>query len=131
LEQAKNWLGKNDKGLRILYLSYYLDYNFSNANSSQYSKNLFELLEYTSPKFESSVRQNAFESALYLEPKNNKLLKNLVNAMVHPKWQLVKFARDTIRNLLKKEGYRDLFSSYLPDLSDVEKIQLQRLLDEK
>jgi aminopeptidase N len=131
LEQAKNWVGKNDKGLRILYLSYYLDYNFSNANSSQYSKNLFELLEYTSPKFESSVRQNAFESALYLEPKNNKLLKNLVNAMVHPKWQLVKFARDTIRNLLKKEGYSDLFSSYLPDLSDVEKIQLQRLLDEK
>jgi aminopeptidase N len=77
------------------------------------------------------VRQNAFESALYLEPKNNKLLKNLVNAMVHPKWQLVKFARDTIRNLLKKEEYRELFSSYLSDLSDVEKIQLQRLLEEK
>jgi aminopeptidase N len=88
-------------------------------------------LEYTLPKFESSVRQNAFESTLFLEPKNNKVLKNLVNAMIHPKWQLVKYARDTIRTLLKKEGYRELFTSYLNDLPELEKIQLQRLLEEK
>jgi aminopeptidase N len=131
LDLAKNWVGKNDKGLRILFLSYYLDFNYSNANSAQYSQYFYELLEYTSPKFESSVRQNAFESALFLEPKNNKVLKNLVNAMIHPKWQLVKYARDTFRNLLKKEGYRELFSSYLNDLPELEKIQLQRLLDEK
>ncbi len=131
LELAKNWVGKNDKGLRILFLSYYLDFNYSNANTSQYSQYFYELLEYTSPKFESSVRQNAFESALFLEPKNNKVLKNLVNAMIHPKWQLVKYARDTFRNLLKKEGYRELFSSYLNDLPELEKIQLQRLLEEK
>ena len=128
---AKNWVGKNDKGLRILFLSYYLDFNYSNANSAQYSQYFYELLEYTSPKFESSVRQNAFESTLFLEPKNNKVLKNLVNAMIHPKWQLVKYARDTIRTLLKKEGYRELFTSYLNDLPELEKIQLQRLLEEK
>jgi aminopeptidase N len=131
LELAKNWVGKNDKGLRILFLSYYLDFNYSNANSAQYSQYFYELLEYTSPKFESNVRQNAFESTLFLEPKNNKVLKNLVNAMIHPKWQLVKYARDTIRTLLKKEGYRELFSSYLNDLPELEKIQLQRLLEEK
>ena len=131
LELAKNWIGKNDKGLRILFLSYYLEFYSANTDTSQYSQYYFELLEYTSPKYESSIRQNAFENALYLEPKNLKVLKNLVNATTHPKWQLVKYARDTIRILLKKEGFRVLFTSILPEVPDSEKIQLQRLLEEK
>lgn len=131
LEIAKNWVGKNDKGLRILFLSYFLASNSTTAATSQYSQYYFELVDYTSPKFESSIRQNAFENALYLEPKNLKVLKNLVNATTHPKWQLVRFARDTIRNLLKKEGLRELFATILTEVSDAEKFQLQRLLEEK
>ena len=131
LEIAKNWVGKNDKGLRILFLSYFLEYNSGAATTSQYSQYYFELVEYTSPKYESSIRQNAIENALYLEPKNLKVLKNLVNATTHPKWQLVKYARDTIRTLLKKEGFRELFTSILLEVSEAEKFQLQRLLEEK
>ena len=131
LELAKNWVGKNDKGLRILFLSYYLEFNSATATTSQYSQYYYELVDYTSPKFESSIRQNAFENALYLEPKNLKVLKNLVNATTHLKWQLVKYARDTIRTLLKKEGFRELFVTIFPEVSDAEKFQLQRLLDEK
>ena len=131
LELAKNWVGKNDKGLRILFLSYYLEFNVASVNTSQYSQYYFELVDYTSPKYESSIRQNAFENALYLEPKNLKVLKNLVNATTHPKWQLVKYARDTIRTLLKKEGFRELFTTILPEVSDAEKLQLQRILEEK
>lgn len=131
LEIAKNWVGKNDKGLRILFLSYYLAYNSTTAATSQYSQYYYELVDYTSPKYESSIRQNAFENALYLEPKNLKVLKNLVNATTHLKWQLVKYARDTIRTLLKKEGFRELFATILPEVSDAEKFQLQRLLEEK
>ncbi len=131
LELAKNWISKNDKGLRILFLSYYLEFYSANTDTSQYSQYYFELLEYTSPKYESSIRQNAFENALYLAPKNLKVLKNLVNATTHPKWQLVKYARDTIRILLKKEGFRVLFTSILPEVPDSEKFQLQRLLEEK
>jgi aminopeptidase N len=131
LELAKNWKGKNDKGLRILFLSYYLEFNVATSNTSQYSQYYFELVEYTSPKYESSIRQNAFENALYLEPKNLKVLKNLVNATTHPKWQLVKYARETSRELLKREGLRELFTTILPEVSDIEKFQLQRLLEEK
>ena len=131
LELSKNWVGKNDKGLRILFLSYYLAYNSATAATSQYSQYYYELVNYTSPKYESSIRQNAFENALYLEPKNLKVLKNLVNSTTHPKWQLVRFARDTIRNLLKKDGFRELFATILLEVSDAEKFQLQRLLEEK
>ena len=114
-----------------MFLSYFLEYNSGAATTSQYSQYYFELVEYTSPKYESSIRQNAIENALYLEPKNLKVLKNLVNATTHPKWQLVRFARDTIRTLLKKEGFRELFTTILLEVSEAEKFQLQRLLEEK
>ena len=131
LEKASNWVGKNDKGLRILFLYYYLEFNIDKSNTSQFSKYNFELLDYTSPKFESSIRQNAIEYYLFLDSKNHKLLKNLINCTVHPKWQFVQFARNTIRSLLKKEGFREVFIDILIDLPELEKFQLQRLLDEK
>jgi len=67
---------------------------------------------------------------LLIAPTNPKALKNLVNGTTHHKWQFVKYSRDEIRALLKKEGFKELFTSFLPNLSDVEKYQLQRLLDE-
>ena len=131
LEKAKDWIGKNDRGLRILFLTTFLETNPELNKTSQYSQYYYELLDYTSPKYESSIRQNALEYALSIEPKSLLILKNLVNATTHHKWQMVKYARDTIRLLLKKESYRELFTSLLPDLSEPEKVQLQRLLDEK
>ncbi len=127
LEKAKDWIGNNDRGLRILFLTTFLDSNPELNKTSQYSQYYYELLDYTSPKYESSIRQNALEYALSIEPKSLLILKNLVNATTHHKWQMVKYARDTIRLLLKKEGYRELFTSLLPELSEPEKVQLQRL----
>ena len=131
LEKAKDWIGNNDRGLRILFLTTFLDTNPELNKTAQYSQYYYELLDYTSPKYESSIRQNALEYALSIEPKSLLILRNLVNATTHHKWQMVKYARDTIRLLLKKEGYRELFTSLLPELSEPEKVQLQRLLDEK
>ena len=131
LEKAKDWIGNNDRGLRILFLTTFLDTNPELNKTALYSQYYFELMDYTSPKYESSIRQNALEYALSIEPKSLLILKNLVNATTHHKWQMVKYARDTIRLLLKKKGYRELFTSLLPELSEPEKVQLQRLLDEK
>jgi len=130
LNIAKNWVGKNDKELRILYLTSYIDFHSNDENNSTITNYLNELLEYTSPKYESSIRQNALEYVLLIAPTNPKALKNLVNGTTHHKWQFVKYSRDAIRTLLKKEGFKELFASLLPDLSEPEKFQLQRLLDE-
>jgi aminopeptidase N len=127
LEKAKNWIGGNDKSLRILYLTFALLSEDSQNKESLYT----ELVNYTSPTFESSVRQNAITNALSINPKDSAVLRNLVNATVHHKWQFSKFGRDKIRQLLKKEGYADLFQSILPSLSESEVIQLQKLLSEK
>lgn len=126
LAKAKNWIGNNDKSLRILFLT------FSIENESPESKRYFnELVGYTSPKYETSVRQNAIINALMISPKEETVLKNIVNATTHYKWQFSKFGRDKIRQLLPKEEYRNLFEKLLPTLSETEKIQLQKLLNEK
>ncbi len=125
LVKIKDLIGSNDKSLRILYLT------FSIENESSQSQDYYkELVEYTSPKFETSVRQNAIVNVLAISPKDKTVLKNVVNATTHYKWQFSKFGRDKIRELLKS-SYRETFQSLLPELNDSEKVQLQKLLDEK
>ena len=126
---AKNWTGSNDKSLRILFLTFSI---FSIENESAEKTAYYnELLDYTSSKYESSVRQNAMINMFSINEKDATLLKNLVNATTHHKWQFSKFGRDKIRALLPKEGCRNLFESLLPKLNEPEKNQLLKLLSEK
>lgn len=133
LEIAKNWQGRNDKELRILYLTACINYADVHEQDDQMAsinalKAVSELKKYTSPSYESSVRQNALESFLSLYPENDEVLKNLVNATTHHKWQFTKYARDKIRVLVKDEKYLKKFENLLPILSEEEQNQLKRLL---
>ncbi len=129
LDKAKNWIGGNDKSLRILFLTFSV---FSIEGESLEKTNYYnELVGYTSSKYESSLRQNAIMNALTINDKDTTVLKNLVNATTHYKWQFSKFGRDKIRELLQLEGYRNLFESMILMLSEAEKNQLQKLLNEK
>lgn len=129
LEKAKNWMGNNDLGLRttVLFLSQKAD----GFNADLKAKNLKELIDYTSSKYESSIRQNALQVAVQLTPIDNEVLRNLVNATTHFKWQFNKFAKDYIRDLLKVGDYRSIFQAMVSKLSQSEKASLQRLLEEK
>ena len=125
LEIAENWEGKNDKSLRILFLTYsQVNKSISDDLKVTY---LNELIDYTSPKFDSAIRQNAFESLFQLDSKNEIMLKNLVNATFHHKWQFVKFAKDKVRGLNKIEAYKMIFENLKSQLSAIEKTQLIQL----
>ena len=125
LVKAQNWIGGNDKSLRLLYLT------FSIQNQSLDSQSLYEeLLDYTSPKYESSIRQNAFVNVLTINDNDPIVLKNLVNATTHYKWQFSKFARDTIKNLLLA-GAKPHFVEIYERINDKEKVQLDKLFQEK
>lgn len=89
-----------------------------------------ELQDYASPKYESSIRQNALANLLYIAKDDPVVLQNLVSATLHHKWQFAKFGRDNIRKLLKKEGYRAQFESLLPMLPENEKKKLEGILAE-
>ncbi len=125
LEIAKNWKSKNDKGLRIMFLTY----SQLNIAISKDLKVVYynELVDYSSSKYDSSIRQNAFEGLFQLNLKDEKMLKNLVNATLHHKWQFVKFAKDKIKNLNKNDDFKPIFETLKLQLSDIEKIQLTQL----
>ena len=129
LEKAKNWMGNNDLGLRTTFL---LLTQFAKDYDEKQKEEYFnELVNYTSPKYESSIRQSANGAAVQAkQPIDIQVLKNLVNATTHFKWQFSKFARDYIRDLLKVEIYKKSFENLLPQLPENEKIQLQKLLAE-
>nr|WP_276978834.1 M1 family metallopeptidase [Flavobacterium filum] len=127
LNQSKEWVGFNDKNLRILWLTLALmTENYENTNKVNFYD---ELLDYSSSKYESSIRQNALTNLLFLNPNDQNILRNLVNAITHHKWQFTLFARNQIRELLKTERHKKYFQELLPSLNAAEQIQLRRLLE--
>lgn len=129
LDKADGWVGFNDKNLRILWLS--LAYTAKEYREAEKDKMYAELLEYSSPKYESTVRQNALANLLYIGKFDAVMLQNLVNAAGHHKWQFVKFAKDNIRKMLKKDVLRVQFESLLPSLPESDRKRLEGLLGEK
>ncbi|MFP9100619.1 M1 family metallopeptidase [Flavobacterium sp. RHBU_24] len=129
LDISKNWIGFNDKNLRILWLT--LAYASKTYNPDNKDDYYAELIHYAGSSYESSIRQNALQNLLYIGKADPLVWQNLVNATLHHKWQFVKFGKDNLRKLLKKPGYRELITSILPNISEAEKVKLQQLLDEK
>jgi aminopeptidase N len=129
LEKTKNWVGFNDKNLRVLWLTLALrTKDYDQENKVQYYE---ELLQYASPDYESTLRQNALTKLLYLDKNDVNIMKYLVNGLVSHKWQFSKYSRDNIRALLKSEKHSIYFNSILPEIPENEQIQLNRLLNEK
>ena len=129
LEKSKNWVGFNDKNLRILWLTLALgtkDYELENK-----AKYYDELLNYCSPKFESSIRQNALENLLFINDKDKNVLPFLVNSLTNHKWQFSKFGREKIRLLLKNQNTRTYFETLLTTLNKSEGVALSKLLKEQ
>lgn len=126
LNKTKDWIGNNDKALRIQYLTLAQ----TSAKMDDISKlNLYaELQSYTSPNYETSIRQNAMEAILSINKKDPILLKNLVNATTNFRWQFSKFGRDKIRDLVKSSEMRLLFEKIMPELILADQEQLKRLL---
>jgi aminopeptidase N len=127
LEKSKDWMGFNDFNLRILWLSLAISTPEYAANKETY---LQEFINYSSPNYEATTRQNALEYLINFNVINETVLKNLVNATTHHMWQFSKFGRDNIRLLLKNPEMRIAFQTILSRLNEKEQFQLDRLLKE-
>ncbi|MGX7666776.1 M1 family metallopeptidase [Flavobacterium pedocola] len=126
LNKTNSWIGLNDRNLRITWLTLALatkDYE-KDKKVNFYD----ELLGYSTSRYEAGTRQYAIVNLLFLNKMDQNVLPNLVNALVHHKWQFTKFARDKIRELAKQEVFKKYFQELLPKLPDNEKLQLQGLL---
>lgn len=127
LDKAKGWIGNNEKSSRILYLLYIqlFDQSIEGVEKELLYK---ELQNYTSSRYESSIRQNAFEAVLQLNPKDETILKNLINATTHFKWRFSGYAKDKLTVLLKDEEIKLTVKNLLPSLNDSEKSRVEKLL---
>jgi aminopeptidase N len=125
-EKSKDWQGRNDKNLRIIWLT--LALGTKEYEPSKKAELYNEIVNYASTSFDSSIRQNALEILIKIKPSDEKVLQSLVNATTHHKWQFVKFAKETIREMIKKEEFRKLFEDLLPKLSEKEQNSLKSLL---
>ena len=129
LNKSRDWVGLNDKNLRVLWLTLALaTKDFEQDKKATYYD---ELLDYATPKYESNLRQNAIMKLLFLDKNDQNTLKYLVNALVSHRWQFVKFARENIRSLLKSSIHRTFFEEMVEQLPERERIQLNRLISEK
>ncbi|WP_163444405.1 M1 family metallopeptidase [Flavobacterium columnare] len=126
LEKTKEIIGLNDKSFKITWLGLALQ----SKGYKQELQDLFlsELLNYTTLRFNSTIRQNALEVILKINPTHPIVLKSLINATQHHKWQFVRFSRNTIRAMLKREYFKKAFEAILPDLSDKEELFLRNEL---
>ncbi|CAM3701645.1 M1 family metalloprotease [Flavobacterium saliperosum S13] len=126
LDKTKDWVGFNDKNLRVAWLTMALaTKDYQNENKVTFYD---ELLTYSTPKFEANTRQNAIVNLLFLNKADKNVLPNLVNGLTHYKWQFTKFCREQIREMVKQDTFKKYFEELLPTLPEREKVQLQKLL---
>lgn len=104
LEKTKEIVGNNDKSFRLTWLA--LAMNTENQSEQFKATTYNQLLDFASENYESSVRQNALELLLQLNPNDEKVIELLFKTTVHHKWQFTKFGRDNVRSLLKNQEYR-------------------------
>lgn len=128
LEIAKNWLGNNDKSSRILYLMYAQSSNDLVANEKQVLYT--ELQNYSSANYESSIRENAFEALLLLNPNDEVVLKNLIDATTHFKWRFALYAKDKLKLLYKNNDTKIILNNLFLTLDDNQKNRMLKIVND-
>ena len=129
LKQTKNIEGNNDKSFRLTWLA--LAMNTENQSEQVKATSYNQLLDFASENYESSVRQNALELLLQLNPNDEKVIELLFKATMHHKWQFTKFGRNNVRSLLKKQEYRTIVEKLASISDDLMKELYLKFLNEK
>ncbi|MFN7043983.1 MAG: M1 family metallopeptidase [Flavobacterium sp.] len=129
LEQTKEIVGNNDKSFRLTWLALAMNTEKLPEQVKISSNN--QLLDFASENHESSVRQNALELLLQLNPNDEKVIELLFKTTVHHKWQFTKFGRDNVRLLLKKPEYRTIVEKLVSTSDTTMKELYLKFLNEK
>ncbi|PWA04758.1 M1 family metallopeptidase [Flavobacterium psychrotolerans] len=127
VELSKDWVGFQDKNLKLQHLSLAF---LTTRDKEEKLEAYHELLAYTGTNYDSGLQQSALEKLLSLKIYNEDMFRSLIYGMGSHRWQFVKFSKDTIRKLLKEQKHRDVFIRIRAELPLREKTQLQRLLEE-
>ncbi|MGB3143322.1 MAG: M1 family metallopeptidase [Maribacter sp.] len=118
LNVTKNVIGLPNKNVRTLWLGLAIitpTYNL--VKKKEYIR---ELQDYTSSKYNSEVRQNAFQYLSEIKLLNGVAMENLIKATDHHSWQFRIFARRLLDQQLTDEEQKKEIESVAKNLSNEE-----------
>ncbi len=127
LMMTKDMVGFSNKNIRQLWLLLaILTKDFEDENAKARYKE--ELLAYTSPYYNTEVRQIAFSLIGEVLSFSDQNLKDLVNAAVHPTWQFRNYARRVLDGLVKNEVQRMRLALLVKELKREELEYLNKIV---
>lgn len=121
IKLSENWEGLN-QNLKLAHLTLKLATPAVSLGDKKQA--IDQLIQFTKAPNEAQLRQEALGILLNFRVYTDEVLISLLDASMHHKWQLVSFAKNEIRTLLKEEKNLVLYQNLLPKLS---KIQQERL----
>ncbi len=119
---SRSWIGQ-DYNLRFAHLI--LKAITYKNDPVIYESAITELEQMTKEGYNITVRQKAIENLIQLNQVTDTVLKSLVDLSLHQKWQAVKFAKDTLRELLKSQDIK----SQLESLKSESSIEISNRID--
>ncbi len=126
LDISKAWVGFNDYNLKTLWLALAIQ---TEGLEAQKEANIAELINFTSIKFETDTRQNAFEKLIGFNIITDAVLKNLIDGTTHYIWQFSKFSKNTLRNLYKNPELKEQILKIIDELDVDQKSRMIKILN--
>ncbi len=128
LDKTRNISGFNDKGFEMLWINLALSTPNFISNPEEF---LDKLSDYSSNKYEFSVRQNAFIYLNRLDVLKEQNLLDLVDCCLLPNWRHAKWSKEFLKLILKNDKIKSDYSKILPDLITEKQTLLNRFMNEK
>ncbi len=127
LDLAKNWEGLN-YNLKLAYLTLRFVNNLENNLSNETVSS--ELVSFSKEPYDAKTRENALDILLQFQLISDEVLLSLIDLSKHHKWQTVKYAKDTLRTLLKKPSYKSQLENLKNKANDSQKSRIDYFLNE-
>ena len=127
MDLAKNWEGLN-YNLKLAYLTLHFVNNLENNVSNE--SILYELTKFIKEPYDTKTRENALDILIQFQLISDEVLLSLIDLSVHHKWQTVKYAKDTLRTLIKNPNYKNQLENLKNNAKEAQKSRIDYFLNE-
>ncbi len=128
IDISRTWVGQ-DYNLKFAHLI--LKAITYKNDPAMFTNAIAELEQMTREEYNVTVRQKAIENLMQLNQVTDIVLKSLVDLSLHQKWQAVKFAKETLRGLLKSQDIKSRLEKLKSVSSTATSNRIDYFLNEK
>jgi aminopeptidase N len=126
LNKMQDEEGDKGKEFRIMWLTFALvTEGYQQANKRDF---INEIISYSSPDYNMTIRQTAFQTLNSLQIINKQVIDNLIDASFHFNWRMNGFARGLLKELYEKKAYKNMIRQSINQLEKYKKDALYKYL---